>query len=142
VPTFKPLPTKSDRIQDPAEGRDESDISDNSVRVDLKGHTVEELARKANVSQELIESAIAMKKVELVKRRVNAERIRRLKQLKRRHQVMNAPKEYYPVGYDKNFDDNFKSKIDLPTTSFHCGDQKHFPGLYADVELNCMVSEA
>lgn len=55
-------------------------------------------------------------------------------------QVMNAPKEYYPVGYDKNFDDDFKSKVDLPTTSFHCGDQKHFPGLYADEDLGCMVS--
>lgn len=40
---------------------------------------------------------------------------------------MNAPKEYYPVGYDKNFDDNFKSKVDLPPTSFSCAKQKHFP---------------
>lgn len=54
---------------------------------------------------------------------------------------MNAPKEYYPVGYDKNFDDGFKSRIDLPATSFHCGDQKHFPGLYADQDLGCMVSQ-
>lgn len=54
---------------------------------------------------------------------------------------MNAPKEYYPVGYDKNFDDNFMSKVDLPSTSFHCGDQKHFPGLYADTDLGCMVSK-
>lgn len=53
---------------------------------------------------------------------------------------MNAPKEYYPVGYEKNFDDNFTSKVDLPGTSFHCGDQKHFPGLYADEDLGCMVS--
>lgn len=53
---------------------------------------------------------------------------------------MNAPKEYYPVGYDKNFDDNFMSKVDLPPTNFHCGDQKHFPGLYADTDLGCMVS--
>lgn len=53
---------------------------------------------------------------------------------------MNAPKEYYPVGYDKNFDDNFKSKVDLPSTLFHCGDQRHFPGLYADEDLGCMVS--
>jgi hypothetical protein len=53
---------------------------------------------------------------------------------------MNAPKEYYPAGYDKNFDDNFKSKIELPATSFHCGDQKHFPGLYADDDLGCMVT--
>lgn len=53
---------------------------------------------------------------------------------------MNAPKEYYPVGYDKNFDDNFKTKVDLPQTTFHCGDQKHFPGLYGDEDLGCMVS--
>lgn len=56
------------------------------------------------------------------------------------NKVMNAPKEYYPVGYEKNFDDNFTSKVDLPGTSFHCGDQKHFPGLYADEDLGCMVS--
>lgn len=55
--------------------------------------------------------------------------------------VMNAPKEYYPVGYDKNFDDNFASRVELPETSFHCGDQKHFPGLYADEDLGCMVSK-
>lgn len=56
--------------------------------------------------------------------------------------VMNAPKEYYPVGYDKNFDDNFSSRVDLPETSFRCGDQKHFPGLYADEDLGCMVSSS
>lgn len=55
--------------------------------------------------------------------------------------VMNAPKEYYPVGYDKNFDDNFASRVELPETSFYCGDQKHFPGLYADEDLGCMVSD-
>lgn len=54
--------------------------------------------------------------------------------------MMNAPKEYYPVSYDKNFDDNFVSKVDLPDTSFSCGDQKHFPGLYGDEDLGCMVS--
>lgn len=52
---------------------------------------------------------------------------------------MNAPKEYYPGGYDKNFDDNFTTKVDLPPTNFQCGDQKHFPGLYSDVDLGCMV---
>lgn len=56
------------------------------------------------------------------------------------NKVMNAPKEYYPVGYDKNFDDNFVSKVDLPDTTFSCGDQKHFPGLYGDEDLGCMVS--
>lgn len=54
--------------------------------------------------------------------------------------VMNAPKEYYPVGYEKNFDDHFESKVDLPETTFSCGDQKHFPGLYGDEDLGCMVS--
>ncbi|KAF4521438.1 hypothetical protein B566_EDAN010595 [Ephemera danica] len=53
--------------------------------------------------------------------------------------VMNAPKEYYPVGYDKDFDDGFKSRVELPPTNFACGDQKHFPGLYADTDLGCMV---
>ncbi|XP_039760114.1 uncharacterized protein LOC120633822 isoform X1 [Pararge aegeria] len=53
--------------------------------------------------------------------------------------VMNAPREYYPVGYEKNFDDHFQSKVDLPDTSFHCGDQKYFPGLYGDENLGCMV---
>ncbi|XP_061729552.1 uncharacterized protein LOC133534446 isoform X3 [Cydia pomonella] len=53
--------------------------------------------------------------------------------------VMNAPKEYYPIGYEKNFDDHFQSKVDLPDTTFHCGDQKYFPGLYGDESLGCMV---
>lgn len=53
--------------------------------------------------------------------------------------VMNAPKEYYPVGYDKNFDDNFAARVELPDTSFYCEHQKHFPGLYADEDLGCMV---
>lgn len=53
---------------------------------------------------------------------------------------MNAPKEYYPGGYEKNFDDNFTTKVDLPPTTFNCGDQKHFPGLYSDTDLGCMVS--
>jgi hypothetical protein len=56
--------------------------------------------------------------------------------------VMNAPKEYYPVNYDKNFDDGFKTRVELPPTSFSCGEQKHFPGLYADEDLGCMVSDA
>lgn len=55
---------------------------------------------------------------------------------------MNAPKEYYPAGYEKNFDDNFTTKVDLPATTFHCGDQKHFPGLYADTDLGCMVRKS
>ncbi|XP_071451908.1 streptococcal hemagglutinin [Hetaerina americana] len=56
-----------------------------------------------------------------------------------RGRVMNAPREYYPVGYDKDFDDGFAARVDLPDTSFACGNQKHFPGLYADEDLGCMV---
>ncbi|CAB0011304.1 unnamed protein product [Nesidiocoris tenuis] len=56
------------------------------------------------------------------------------------NRVMNAPKEYYPASYDKNYDDNFTSKVELPETSFSCGDQKHFPGLYADEDLGCMAT--
>ncbi|KAG8236824.1 hypothetical protein J437_LFUL017281 [Ladona fulva] len=56
-----------------------------------------------------------------------------------RGMVMNAPREYYPVGYDKDFDDGFAARVDLPDTSFSCGQQKHFPGLYADEDLGCMV---
>ncbi|KAL1464901.1 hypothetical protein WDU94_004506 [Cyamophila willieti] len=55
------------------------------------------------------------------------------------HQVMNAPREYYPVNYEKDFDDNFTSKVELPDTGFECGEQKHFPGLYGDEDLGCMV---
>ncbi|XP_055850096.1 uncharacterized protein LOC129914756 [Episyrphus balteatus] len=54
-------------------------------------------------------------------------------------QVMNAPKEYYPSGYDKNFDDNFRSKVNLPANDFTCSEQKYFPGLYANIDLGCMV---
>ncbi|KAG8039010.1 hypothetical protein G9C98_003317 [Cotesia typhae] len=32
-----------------------------------------------------------------------------------------------------------QQQVDLPDTSFYCGDQKHFPGLYADEDLGCMV---
>lgn len=63
-----------------------------------------------------------------------------IKQVSATNKVMNAPREYYPVGYEKNFDDNFASRVELPETSFYCGDQKHFPGLYADEDLGCMVS--
>lgn len=149
--------------------------------VDLKGHSVEELAKVANVTVEVIQEAIKMRQQQMLLERRNY--ASQLKQqiskhitvqttqattttvrttqpttttqrstpsysprrsvskysIRGGHKVMNAPKEYYPVGYDKNFDDNFKSKVDLPDTTFHCGDQKHFPGLYADEDLGCMV---
>lgn len=163
--------------------------------MDLKGHTVEELAAVANVTVDVIQEAIKMRQQQMLldrrnyasqlkqqisnhittpatttvrttqpttttqrtttsepRRRVSKYAVRgghkvsqttqgeSLSLLNSTRQVMNAPREYYPVGYDKNFDDNFKSKVDLPETNFHCGDQKHFPGLYADEDLGCMVS--
>ncbi|XP_058445892.1 uncharacterized protein LOC131427031 isoform X2 [Malaya genurostris] len=136
--------------------------------VDLMGHTVEELAAAANVSVEVIREAIRVRKQEIlaqqqyqkqqaaiVQAQIHAAtstmktsttttsttttpRPRRIP-ARSGHKVMNAPKEYYPVGYDKNFDDNFTSKVDLPYTTFNCGEQKHFPGLYGDEDLGCMV---
>ncbi|XP_053690709.1 uncharacterized protein LOC128739257 [Sabethes cyaneus] len=137
--------------------------------VDLMGHTVEELAAAANVSVEVIREAIRVRKQEIIAQQQQQKQQAQIVQAQilaaqqatstststttttsttprpRRyptrsgHKVMNAPKEYYPVGYDKNFDDNFTSKVDLPYTTFNCGEQKHFPGLYGDEDLGCMV---
>ncbi|XP_055549440.1 uncharacterized protein LOC129732516 isoform X2 [Wyeomyia smithii] len=136
--------------------------------VDLMGHTVEELAAAANVSVEVIREAIRVRKQEIIAQQQQQKQQAHIVQAQilaaqqatstststtttsttprpRRyptrsgHKVMNAPKEYYPVGYDKNFDDNFTSKVDLPYTTFNCGEQKHFPGLYGDEDLGCMV---
>ncbi|XP_037041412.1 uncharacterized protein LOC119078071 isoform X1 [Bradysia coprophila] len=142
-------------------------------KVDLMGHTVEELAAAANISVEAIQKAIQMKQQQLLAEQqaamykqqieimqqfatttkmptrpsttttttttTTARPVTKRYQISGGNKVMNAPKEYYPAGYEKNFDDNFMSKVDLPATSFHCGDQKHFPGLYADMDLGCMV---
>lgn len=152
--------------------------------VDLKGHTVEELAIAANVTVEVIQEAIRNRQIQMLadQKKSYADAMLAQQQyiahqeekqqipstkapttlpstttprtttplvtkkpvskyaIAGGHKVMNAPKEYYPVGYDKNFDDNFVSKVDLPSTTFHCGDQKHFPGLYGDEDLGCMVS--
>ncbi|XP_016987119.1 uncharacterized protein LOC108050128 isoform X2 [Drosophila rhopaloa] len=136
-------------------------------KFDLKDVTVEELAAAANVTVDTIKHAIYVREQQL-KAEHRAQLAAKLREEFMRtstvrttttttttttstprpqkslaehkvSKVMNAPKEYYPVGYDKNFDDNFKSKVDLPPTSFSCAKQKHFPGLYADTDLGCMV---
>uniref|UniRef100_A0A182KF98 Chitin-binding type-2 domain-containing protein n=1 Tax=Anopheles christyi TaxID=43041 RepID=A0A182KF98_9DIPT len=138
---------------------------DAGEEIDLMGHTVEELAAAANVSVEVIKEAIRVRQQELRVQKQYEKQQAAYAQAQflaqqttptttttstttarpRRypthagHKVMNAPKEYYPVGYDKNFDDNFTSKVDLPYTTFNCGEQKHFPGLYGDEDLGCMV---
>ncbi|KAG5682072.1 hypothetical protein PVAND_011454 [Polypedilum vanderplanki] len=200
IPTFQKLPPFLPKNYDIAL-EPETQASDSIPRVDLKGHSIEELAAMANVSVETIKAAIKLRQQQMIKeknqpvttattiltpitKRVsstsisttsisttpNLQRIEDVTEVveivntpsteiikkssppivkyKKPHykmtsntnyKVMNAPKEYYPAGYDKNFDDDFKSKIELPATSFHCGDQKHFPGLYADDDLGCMV---
>lgn len=193
LPSFQVLPSSitSAQFVQPTKVEfypDEEDLPS----LDLKGHTIEELATMANVPVEVIKAAIRLRRQQLAaepekattisppsttvedvttqsaatqpsiapretKKKVtkkpiirSGHKVSKFITIKRAHasiafphrpkQVMNAPKEYYPAGYDKNFDDNFKSRIDLPLTSFHCGDQKHFPGLYSDPDLGCMVS--
>ncbi|XP_025991270.2 transcription factor SPT20 homolog isoform X2 [Solenopsis invicta] len=107
------------------------------------------LAEASNITLEALEAAILLRQQQLLKKQqgptTSTSTTTTLAPFKNNKynsgatKVMNAPREYYPVGYDKNFDDNFASRVDLPDTSFYCGDQKHFPGLYADEDLGCMV---
>ncbi|XP_043279855.1 transcription factor SPT20 homolog isoform X2 [Venturia canescens] len=105
------------------------------------------LAEASNITLEALEAAILLRQQQLMEKqqeRVITTTTTMPTPVKTYNtagitKVMNAPREYYPNGYDKNFDDNFASRVDLPDTSFYCGDQKHFPGLYADEDLGCMV---
>ncbi|KAF5288815.1 hypothetical protein FQA39_LY15243 [Lamprigera yunnana] len=105
-------------------------------------NSIQSLASATNLSTDAIENALVMRQQQLQKKYAISTTYKSptapSKQTSK-NKVMNAPKEYYPVGYDKNFDDNFSSRVDLPETSFYCGDQKHFPGLYGDEDLGCMV---
>ncbi|GLV43181.1 mind the gap [Carabus blaptoides fortunei] len=109
-------------------------------------NSLKALAAISNISVEAIENAILQRQQQLMKQKRPSTTTTQKpyvvvpkQQLNIASKVMNAPREYYPVGYNKNFDDNFASKVELPETSFYCGDQKHFPGLYADEDLGCMV---
>ncbi|XP_012265861.2 basic-leucine zipper transcription factor A isoform X2 [Athalia rosae] len=112
------------------------------------------LAEASNVTLEALQTAILLRQQQLMQKHqqpttttststttstTTSSPLRNKYNLAAPSKVMNAPREYYPVGYDKNFDDNFASRVELPDTSFYCGDQKHFPGLYADEDLGCMV---
>ncbi|XP_026497465.2 uncharacterized protein Mtg isoform X2 [Vanessa tameamea] len=130
---------------------------------------IAEIAKAGNISMEAVEAAIALRQQQLLSKYANipvptttgttttttteavvfqlepepeiivAPVPNKPKRNPTSGKVMNAPREYYPVGYEKNFDDHFQSKVDLPDTNFHCGDQKYFPGLYGDENLGCMV---
>ncbi|CAK1545742.1 unnamed protein product [Leptosia nina] len=128
---------------------------------------IAEIAKAGNISMEAVEAAIALRQQQLLNKYANiqipttsstttteapvvfelepepeiivAPPPQKPKRNPTIGKVMNAPREYYPVGYEKNFDDHFQSKVDLPDTNFHCGDQKYFPGLYGDENLGCMV---
>ncbi|KAJ9592689.1 hypothetical protein L9F63_015661, partial [Diploptera punctata] len=120
------------------------------------GYSIKTLAKATNLSEEALAAAIALRQQQMLQQQQAAAvaatstttstttkkppTVNAIKKypLALPSKVMNAPKEYYPVGYDKNFDDNFASRVELPETSFNCGDQKHFPGLYADEDLGCM----
>ncbi|XP_034173338.1 mind the gap isoform X1 [Osmia lignaria lignaria] len=106
------------------------------------------LAEASNITLEALEAAILLRQQQLMQKQqgpsTTSTTTTTVSPNKNKYnsgatKVMNAPREYYPMGYDKNFDDNFASRVDLPDTSFYCGDQKHFPGLYADEDLGCMV---
>lgn len=138
--------------------------SSDVFKTGLMGDTVKTLSAATNVSAEAIAQAINQKQQQLLKQQKTQKIVKsttstttttiappiperyvseptRKYPLAAPSRVMNAPREYYPVGYEKNFDDNFVSKVELPETSFYCGEQKHFPGLYADEDLGCMVSK-
>ncbi|GFG34652.1 hypothetical protein Cfor_03718, partial [Coptotermes formosanus] len=117
------------------------------------GYSIKTLAKATNLSEDAIAAAIALRQQQLIQQQQAAATSttttstttkRPVSSPVRKYahttpsKVMNAPREYYPVGYDKNFDDNFASRVELPDTTFNCGDQKHFPGLYADEDLGCM----
>ena len=120
------------------------------------GYSIKTLAKATNLSEDAIAAAIALRQQQMLQQQQAAAAAATTTTTTTRKpppantikkyplaapsKVMNAPREYYPVGYDKNFDDNFASRVELPETSFNCGDQKHFPGLYADEDLGCMVS--
>lgn len=119
------------------------------------GYSIKTLAKATNLSEDAIAAAIALRQQQLIQQQQAAATSTTTSTTTTKRppvsspgkkyllaspsKVMNAPKEYYPVGYDKNFDDNFASRVELPDTTFSCGDQKHFPGLYADEDLGCMV---
>lgn len=134
------------------------DMDINAPNPLLMGHSISSLAQASNISVDTLAAAIKLKQDQLRASITTTTTttstttttpepvVTKPSTVKPRYslaghsKVMNAPKEYYPVAYDKNYDDNFTSKVELPDTSFSCGDQKHFPGLYADEDLGCMVS--
>ncbi|VEN61638.1 unnamed protein product, partial [Callosobruchus maculatus] len=124
----KPSTNLSDRVL-PAD----TNLSPNS--------SLQSILAAQNVSEEALEMALIQRQ-QMMARRSSTTSTTTTRPTPRQSssvgKVMNAPKEYYPVGYDKNFDDNFASRVELPETSFYCGNQKHFPGLYADEDLGCM----
>ncbi|RZC42451.1 uncharacterized protein BDFB_002833, partial [Asbolus verrucosus] len=107
-------------------------------------NSVQALLSANNITEDMLQTALIQRQQMLAKTRTTTTTTTLKPSVANKYansvgKVMNAPKEYYPVGYDKNFDDNFASRVELPETSFYCGDQKHFPGLYADEDLGCMV---
>lgn len=122
-----------------------SEVSDFPDSIPQHSNSIKDLLEANNITEEALELAYLRRQQMLSRRTATSTTTTTTYRPTSKYansvgKVMNSPKEYYPVGYDKNFDDNFAARVDLPETSFYCGDQKHFPGLYADEDLGCMVS--
>lgn len=56
--------------------------------------------------------------------------------------VREAPQEYYPPGYKPTEPlQRSPATVEVPRTKFFCEEQRYLPGLYADTQLGCKVSE-
>lgn len=59
------------------------------------------------------------------------------KRKRRLTNVRNAPKSFFPANATQGFEEYSGPLM----TEFQCDEQSFFPGLYADTELGCRVSE-
>ncbi|KAH1023144.1 uncharacterized protein LOC109538021 isoform X2 [Dendroctonus ponderosae] len=142
IPKKKGSQTTSDKITKGFSDRLLSVAYNNDVDKPVSqysSNSLQALLPANNLTEEALELALLQRKQLKSESATSTRRPVTLKHSSSIGKVMNAPKEYYPVGYDKNFDDNFAARVELPETSFYCEQQKHFPGLYADEDLGCMV---
>ncbi|ERL94677.1 hypothetical protein D910_11952 [Dendroctonus ponderosae] len=143
IPKKKGSQTTSDKITKGFSDRLLSVAYNNDVDKPVSqysSNSLQALLPANNLTEEALELALLQRKQLKSESATSTRRPVTLKHSSSIGKVMNAPKEYYPVGYDKNFDDNFAARVELPETSFYCEQQKHFPGLYADEDLGCMCN--
>lgn len=57
--------------------------------------------------------------------------------------VREAPPEFHPPGYEAPaVFPSVAKQVEVPRTKFFCEEQSYLPGIYADVQLGCKVSES